>query len=504
MVCKNCGSELPDSAKFCSKCGSSQKPSDTASKQLNYYLEIWGHIKELSNSYKKSENKNSNFDSVEIEEKVQEVIVGIVGWIVIIIYMIVMGFSWKNFFIGLIIGLIISSVINATIGLLISKVVGFVVDFLYEITDSSRNFNKKINKKINYWRKDSVFIKVKQLQETACQKYMHMSIAEFATEKFNAGFGENRRISDLLKLSEQKPNASLEQLIDIYYSGLFRQVIIERIFDLSAEHTKFIHSLETENNKCPAEIMNRLHCCEDSLEKLIDDADDMSDLELLERVSEASDIFHALCKELEEIKNKEKLEAERLKKEEEQHRKEEEEHRKKEEEQRKKDFPPACYTDINSAEQALYELRFCHNEKLQFIHDEAYDLAWEFFRSPSYGKAEKKLLSVINHTIDAIRYDDDSLIEKLSAEREEYKKLFEETKRYSKDSNASSDNYSKTTLDVSSEIVSTFLRYGVASIGRKILCKCGDCTYYRQGYCYATGKMVSKSGGSCSSFEYNG
>lgn len=330
---------------------------------------------------------------------------------------------------------------------------------------------------------------------------MHMSIAEFATEKFNAGFGENRRISDLLKLSEQKPNASLEQLIDIYYSGLFRQVIIERIFDLSAEQTKFIHSLETENNKCPAEIMNRLHCCEDSLEKLIDDVDDMSDLELLERVSEASDIFHALCKELEEIKNKEKLEAERLKKEEEQRRKEEEEHRKKEEEQRKKDFPPACYTDINSAEQALYELRFCHNEKLQFIHDEAYDLVWEFFRYPSeYGneknskiiKAEEKLLSVVNHTIDAIRYDDDSLIEKLSAERAEYKRLFEEAKHYSKDS------------DVSSKIASDLIKHGFAFVGRKIFCNCGDCTYYRQGYCYATGKRVSKSGGSCSRFEYNG
>ena len=366
-----------------------------------------------------------------------------------------------------------------------------MIGFLYKIISCSGNFVKEVG--AEYWKQEPVYIKVSQLQETACHKYMHMSIAEFEAEKFNAGFGENRRISDLLKLSEQKPTASLEQLIDIYYSGLFRQVIIERIFALSAELTKLKRSHETENNKYPAETINRLYCCEDSLEKLIDDADDMSDMELLKRVSEVRDIFNALRKEFEEIKNKEKLEAERLKKEEEQR-------RKKEEEQRKKDFPPACYTDINSAEQALYEL-FCHNEKLQSIHDEAYDLVWEFFRYPSeYGneknskiiKAEEKLLSVVNHTIDAIRYDDDSLIEKLSAERAEYKRLFEDAKHYSKNS------------DVSSEIASTFLRYVGVSVGRKILCKCGDCTYYRQGYCYATGKRVSKSGGSCFRFEYNG
>lgn len=167
---------------------------------------------------------------------------------------------------------------------------------------------------------------------------MHMSIAEFEAEKINTGFGENRRINDLLKLSEHKPTASLEQLIDIYYSGLFRQIIIERIFALSDELTKLKRSHETENNKYPAETMNLLYCCEDSLEKLIDDADDMSDLELLKRVSEVRDIFNALRKEFEAIKNKEKLEAKRIKKEEEQRHKEEEERRKKEAEQRRADY----------------------------------------------------------------------------------------------------------------------------------------------------------------------
>ncbi|MCM1315794.1 MAG: zinc ribbon domain-containing protein [Prevotella sp.] len=318
MICKNCGSELLDGAKFCSKCGSSQKPSDTASKQLNDYLEVLKHIKD-------SNNNSSSVDSEEVEEKVCTTI----GGIILLIYIIGVGFSLKSVIIGSIIGYII--------GWPISKVIGF----LYKIISCSGNFVKEAS--AEYWEQKPVYIKVKQLQETACQKYMHMSIAAFEAEKINAGFVEDRRINDLLKLSEQNPTASLEQLIDIYYSGLFRQVIIESIFDISAEHTKFIRSLETENNKCPAEIMNRLHCCEDSLEKLIDDADDMSDLELLERVSEASDIFHALCKELEEIKNKEKLEAER---------------RKKEAEQRRKDFPPAYYTDVHKANIKLYELKY--------------------------------------------------------------------------------------------------------------------------------------------------
>lgn len=473
MFCKNCGNELPDSTKFCGKCGASQKPSDTASKQLNDYLEVLKHIKD-------SNNNSSSVDSEEVEEKVCTTITGVF----MLLYIIAFGLSLKSFLIGGIIGYII--------GWLISKVIGF----LYKIISGSGNFVKGVS--VEYWKQEPIYIKVKQLQETACQKYMHTSIAEFEKEKFNEGFGENRRISDLLKLSEQNPDFSLEQLIDTYYSGLFRQVTIERIFDLSAELEKLKRCHETENNKYPAETMQRLFLCEDSLEKLIDDSDNISDLEFSKRVKEVSRMFNELNKEFESIKNKEKQEEERRKKEEEQRQKEEAERRKREEEQRRK---PACYTDVNSAEQALYELRFCNNEKLKAVRKEVNELIWEFFRYPAeYGneknskiiRAEKKLISVINHTIDAIRYNDDSLIAKISAECAEYKRLFEEAKHYSEDS------------DVSSGLLGDLAKLGLAYAGMKILYRCGDCAYYSKGVCLAKGKMVSISGSTCSSFSYNG
>lgn len=144
MVCKNCGSELSDSAKFCSKCGSSQKPSDTASKQLNDYLEVLKHIKDSNN------NNSSSVDSEEVEEKVCTTITGIF----ILLYIIAFGLSWKSFIIGGIIGYII--------GWLISKVIGF----LYKIISCSGNFVKEAS--AEYWEQKPVYIKVKQLQETAC------------------------------------------------------------------------------------------------------------------------------------------------------------------------------------------------------------------------------------------------------------------------------------------------------------------------------------------------
>lgn len=548
MFCKNCGSELPDSAKFCSKCGSSQKPSDTAIKQLNDYLEVLKHIKD-------SNNNSSSVDSEEVEEKVCTTIIGVF----MLLYIIAFGLSLKSFLIGGIIGYII--------GWLISKVIGF----LYKIISGSGNFVKGVS--AEYWKQSPIYIKVKQLQETACQKYMHTSIAEFEKEKFNEGFGENRRISDLLKLSEQKPDFSLERLIDTYYSGLFRQVTIERIFDLIAELEKLKRCHEAENNKYPAETMQRLFLCEDSLEKLIDDSDNISDLEFSKRVKEVSKMFNELHKEFESIKNKAKQEEERLKKEEEQRQKEEAERRKREEEQRRK---PACHKDVPTANTALYNLKYeyFYNEqwqKFDSIRSETDTLVKNFYQLQIiiYGKinynprgydyfyedfykyhnsdekkinhkmaqAENKLISVINHTIDAIQNDNNSLIARLSNERAEYEKLFEEaieifgdyyfrknsdyyhegsdnylddyyweeSDDYSEeldDSSTSLDNNVRTTSSTSSGLAGDLVKFGLAYAGMKILYRCGDCAYYSEGFCYMKRKMVNRRNSTCLIFVH--
>lgn len=490
MVCKNCGSELSDSAKFCSKCGSSQKSSDTASKQLNDYSEVLKHIKDSNN------NKSSSVDSEKVKE-MEEKVCTTIGGILLLLYIIGVGLSLKSVIIGGIIGYII--------GWPISKVIGF----LYKIISCSGNFVKEFA--TEYWKQEPVYIKVNQLQEMACQKYMQMSIAEydvFRTKFFNTLPDKFGKIEELKKLSKQMPSYSLEQLIDTYYSGLLNQAMKTYISGLEDTLKQLRQCHETEKNKYSAETLQQLSSCENSLEEFINGIDDMSYSDFLERKKEIQNMLNELNQEFERAKEKERIDRE-LRVKEEQQRCKEEEHRKAEAEQRRKDFPPAYYTDVHKANIKLYELKYNkfyqeQLEKFDPVRLATDELAKEFYtyenkKETNYKlkESEKKLIAVICHTIDAIRYDDDSLIAKLPAERAAYKRMFEEAKQ------SFSDNYSKTNSNASSDLADALLSYGLASAGRKLLCKCGDCVYYRQGYCYEKNKSVSKSGGSCSCFKYN-
>ncbi|MCM1507933.1 MAG: zinc-ribbon domain-containing protein [Ruminococcus flavefaciens] len=503
MFCKNCGNELPDGTKFCGKCGASQKSTGKATKQLNDYLKVLNHIKDSNN------HKKSSVDVEELEKNIYSILFGISYIIIFIvfIYMTIVNFSLKN-----IIKYIIEFFVIMCIDLIITMGVSKVICFFYPI----------INRLFN-WEEKPIYIKVNQLQETACKKYTHMSIEglEFVIKglsKYNITFNRKKALEDLTALSKQMPFYTLEQLIDSYYLDLSKKFISARIESLNQELKTFRHSCEIEKSNYPTEIVERLSDCENSFEELINNKDNISDSEILKCIKRLENMFYEIRQEEKRFKD--------------------EQRRKNETEQRRRNFNRASYTDISLAEKALHQLQsesFYKEQIKKFdpVRLETDALIKSFYKVQEANKGKtgdskfdevlKKLLSVINHTIDAIRYDDDNLIAKLTEEREKYEKLLEETEhrrkeeerlrkkeeeeRREKEAEQRRKQYEerrRRELEQRRDSGDSLDFVGVmagALIANAMVHKCGNCSFYIGGRCRLKNKKVSPMMSSCSKFQ---